>query len=137
MLYKVRTFGERKKELQKLLATREELRKDVIEETGNVPDGQPTGKGMTGNPTEKKALRLIEVDRRIARLEEEIRILTEFEKNLQGIQKEVYIETCKKDCINLTAKAQQIGMGRRQLIEMRGKILRYLAQQLGEYLERE
>lgn len=137
ILYKAKTLEERKKELRNLLERREELRKNLIDSTGAAPDGQPTGKGRVGNPTEQKALKLVEIDRRIDKLQEEIGVFTKFEANVTGRQKEIYIETIKKNCIDLTAKAQLLNMGRRQLIQGRAEILRYLAQELGEYLEKE
>ena len=134
VLYKAKTLGERKQELKSLYAKR----KEVLDSTGGMQlDGTPTGKGKVGNPTEQKAFKLIEIDRRIKKLEEEIGVFTRFEAEVTGIQKEIYIETIKKNCINLTAKAELMGMGRRQLIERRAKILRHLAQELGEYLEKE
>ena len=43
--FKIRNLGLRKKELEKLIAKREELRKDVIDSSPDAPDGQPKGKG--------------------------------------------------------------------------------------------
>lgn len=135
ILYKARTLEERKRELKKLQAKRSEMREDLIDSSNAPMDGQPTGKGKIGNPTELKALKLLEIDRRIKRLQEEIQVFNAFEKRVTGLQKDIYIETVKKDCTDLTAKAQQLCMGRRQLIEGRAKILRYLAQELGEWLK--
>lgn len=137
ILYKARTLEERKRELKRLQYKREEMRKNLIDSSGSVMDGQPRGKGGVGNPTETKALKLTELDRRIKKLEEEIKVFTNFESTVTGIQKDIYIETVKKECVDLTAKSQQLCMGRRQLIEGRAKILRYLAQELGEYLKDE
>lgn len=138
VLYKARTLEERKREFYGLLVKRKELRKNLLDSTGGTAlDGQPTGKGRVGNPTEQKALKLVEIDKRIEKLQEEIRVFTNFEATVTGLQREVYIETIKKNCTNLTAKAELMGMGRRQLIERRAKILRYLATELGEYLEKE
>lgn len=136
ILYKAKTLEERRKELIRLREKRAEMERT----RGSISisfDGQPKGKGKVGNPTEQEAIRFVEIDRRITKLEEEINVFAKFEKQVTGIQKEVYIETVKKNCIDLTAKAQQIGMGRRQLIQCRGKILSYLAKELGEYFENE
>lgn len=136
ILYKAKTLDERKKELRRLKEKRAEMERAL----GSISislDGLPKGKGKVGTPTETEALRFVELDRRIARLEEEIQVFTTFEQRVTGLQREVYIETVKKNCIDLTAKAQQIGMGRRQLIQARGKILSYIAKELGEYFDNE
>lgn len=50
--YELHHYEENKKKL-------EEIRNDIIESSPMPQDGQPSGKGFTGNPTEKKAIKLI------------------------------------------------------------------------------
>jgi hypothetical protein len=137
ILYKAKTLEERKRELQHLQIKRRELRNTLLDSTGGMAmDGMPHAKGKVGNPTEQKALKLVEIDRRINKLIEEIEVFDRFEKSLTDkVQIDVYRETVKKNCTDLTAKAQLLHMGRRQLIESRAKMLRYIAMELGEYFE--
>lgn len=81
--YKVRTLEERRQELVKLKAKREELRREIMDASPETPDGQPRGKGGTGDPTQRKALKLIEIDRRIGVLDGELKRFVDIEQNIR------------------------------------------------------
>lgn len=85
--YKVRTLNERRKELDKLNAKREELRRQVIDESPAYMDGQPRGKGGTSNPTESKVIKLEKIDRRIGVLDSELKKYAEIEEKIRLMRK--------------------------------------------------
>lgn len=68
----------------------EELRKDIIEESPPPTDGQPKGNG-TGNPTERKALKIIEKTstRRLLTIENRLRAIERAFKMLVPEEMEV------------------------------------------------
>lgn len=134
MLYKAKEIDKSKSQLRSLIARR----KDIIDSLGGFSmDGQPHGKGLAGKPTEQRAIRLLKIDKRIARLEEEIAVFEKFEKESTGLARQVYFETIKKDCIDLNAKADLLNISPKKLFKTRGKILKYLATELGELFEEE
>ena len=140
IMYKAQSQEQRRKELEWLKAKREEMRQDLIDSSPEYMDGQPRGKGGTGDPTQRKALKLIDIDKRVKTLEEELQVFKDYENEIlpqDVLQKQIYEETVKKECLNLDAKAQQIHIGRRQLINGRARILRYFATKLGEYIDLE
>jgi len=138
VLYRVQSREKSRKELDRLESIRKEMRGDVIDESSSVMDGQPRGKGGTSDVTQRKAFRLIEIDRRIDKLKMELSAIKNVEDKIYlmgGKAKTIYIETIKKECTDLTAKAQIIGMGRAQLIRGRAKILQLFAKEMGEYID--
>ncbi len=142
MLYKANheTREQDRKALAWLKKEREEMRKDLIDASPEYMDGQPKGKGQTGDPTQRKTMRLIEIDRRIEKLERELQVFKTLENEIlprDDLKKQIYEETIKKTCTSLDAKADQIHIGRRQLINGRAKILEYIATELGEYMDME
>ena len=81
--YKIRTLNERRQERYKLKELREELRQDVIDASPGAPDGQPKGKGNTGDPTYRKAVKLSEVDHRLDILDKELQKFEEIEQKIK------------------------------------------------------
>lgn len=136
VLYKVQRREKSRRELENLTSLRNKLRQEIIDESPSVPDGQPRGKGGTSDVTQRKALKLIELDRRIDKLGHELSVIKSVEERIYQmghVTKEIYNETIKKECADLTAKAQLIGIGRTRLIQGRAKILELFATELGEY----
>ena len=135
--YKIRTLNERKKELERLMKQREELRKDIIDESPTPADGQPRGKGGTSNPVESKVLRLEKVDRRIGTLDEELKKFAEVEEKVRLMGREPY--TIYKKVIEAEYNgeyiAMELGMSFRTFCRMKAGLIRYIAEELGEYLE--
>ena len=137
ILYKARTFEQRKKELQKLKKIYEEMKQDIIDESPGVPDGQPRGKGGTSDPTASKVLRFEQLDRRIKTLEKEIDTFAKTEEkiNIMGsLTRRIYKETIKNQS-NLEYKAMEYGMCPKTLYNYRGKLLEMIATDLGEYID--
>jgi len=138
ILYKVQNKDKNTSYLEKLKRLRNKMRAEIIDESPEYMDGQPKGKGQTGDVTQRKALKLIEVDRRIDHLEKELEAIKSVEKRIDTmgkVVKDIYNETIKKECTDLTAKAQLIPMGRRQLIQGRAKLLEMFAAEMGEYID--
>lgn len=136
--YKVRTLNKRKLELMQLKEEREKARAEILETmaTPNL-DGMPHGKGNVGDPTQAKAIKLEEIDRRIGVLENEVKKFTEIEEkiHLMGRTAEgVYKGTIVKD-LNAEYIAMECGLSRRSLFYMKAGLLRFIAKELGEYLD--
>lgn len=138
VLYRVQNKEKDRRYLIKLKKIRDQMKQDIIDESPDYMDGQPRGKGKTGDVTQRKALKLIEVDRRIETLERELAAIDNVDSRIKTMGKkarDIYEETIKKDCTDLTAKAQLIEIGRTRLIQGRAKILEMFATELGEYVD--
>ena len=146
VLYRVRKKENDRKYLIKLKQYRDQMKQDIIDESPDYMDGQPRGKGKTGDVTQRKALRLVDVDRRIERIEKELAAIQNVEDKINNMWSydrkgkrvnlalDMYNETIKKECTDLTAKAQLMNIGRRQLIQGRARLLEMFAVELGEYI---
>lgn len=86
ILYKARTFEERKKELQRLKKFYEEMKQDIIDETTSNMDGLPRGKGGKSDPTQSKVLRFEQLSNRIKILEREINIFNKAEEKINAMR---------------------------------------------------
>lgn len=135
VLFKAHKLEEQRKELFWLNAKREELRQNVIDASAFSMDGQPHGKGGTTDVTSNKAMKLLEIDRRIKSIKNDLSAFESVEKRLKGHLKQIYDETIVKECTDLDAKAMICNCGRAQLIRRRGKILTMIAKELGEYID--
>lgn len=139
ILYKARTLNERKKELQRLQEKREQMRNDIIDSSPAFFDGQPRGKGQTGDPTQKKAMRLEELDKRIFMLDEELKSFLKAEDTIRllgNLSWRIYQDTIRGQA-NLEYKAMEYGMCTRTLYNYRTKLMEILAKELGEYVDEE
>lgn len=137
ILYKARTFEQRKKELRKLKEIYEEMKRDIIDESPEYMDGQPHGKGGTSDPVSSKVIKFEKLDKRISTLEHELNTFAKAEEkiNIMGsLTRRIYKETIKGQA-NLEYKAMEYGMGTRTLYNYRGQLLEMLATDLGEYLD--
>lgn len=138
VLYKIQNKEKNRRKLEQYKSIRKAMRQDIIDESSGEIDGQPRGKGKTGDVTQRKALRLIDLDNRIERMEKDLMAIDIIEKKINrmgDIAQDIYTETMKKTCTDLTAKAQLIGIGRRQLIEGRARLLEMFATEMGEYID--
>lgn len=134
--YKARTLEDRKKELARLKTERETLRQDIIDESPGGMDGMPRGKGKTSSPVESKVLRLEKVDRRIEVLDKELKKYIEVENKIRLMGREaytIYSRTIASD-MNPEFVALELGMCRATLFNVKGKLMEYIAEELGEYL---
>lgn len=137
ILYKARTFEQRKKELQVLKKRYEEMKQDIIEETNGAIDGLPRGKGGKSDPTQMKVLRFEHLDKRISTLEKEIEIFNKAEEKIAimgSLTRRIYRETIKNQS-NLEYKAMEYGMCPKTLYNYRCKLLEMIAEDLGEYID--
>lgn len=135
--YRLRTLNERQKELQRLLAKREELRNNVIDASPDYMDGQPRGKGTTSSPTERKVIQLERLDKRIEKLEKELAEFKAIEQKiyLMGrIPRIIYERTIKGETLN-DLVAAELGITDRALYIAKAKITSYIAKELGEYID--
>lgn len=135
--YKIRTLSERRKELETLKLQRNKLRQDIIDESPAPPDGQPSGKGATSSPVESKVLRLEKIDKRIETLEKELSDFKSIEEKIRLMGREAYL-VYKHTIVgemNPEYVAMEIGICRRSLFYMKAGILKYIATELGEYLD--
>lgn len=130
VLYKARNLREMKKELKRL----KEVRQDIIDSSPLPPDGQPKGKGGTSNPVESKVLRLEKLNFRCDKLAREIEAIEGTRDLLDKYQQEIFDETVIKFC-DLTAKSDLLQIPIKRLHQERGKIVRLMAERLGEYIE--
>jgi hypothetical protein len=138
--YKIRNQNKRKLELLNLKAEREKERQDILEtiSTPNM-DGMPHAKGSVGDPTQSRAIKLEEIDRRIEKLEKEIADFENIEKkiHLMGrIPEDVYKQTIVKN-MNAEYVAMQNDISRRSLFNVKSALLKFIARELGEYLDLE
>lgn len=137
ILYKARTFEERRKELEKLKKHYEEMKKDIIEESAGNLDGMPKGKGGKSDPVQNKVLRFEQLDKRIKVLSGEIETFKKVEEKIDmlgSLTRRIYKETIKKQS-NLEYKAMEYGMSPKTLYNYRGKLLEMIAEDLGEYID--
>ena len=137
ILYKARTFEQRKKELQKLKKRYEEMKQDIIDESPEYMDGMPHGKGGTSDPTQSKVLRFEKLDQRIKVLERELAIFDKVEEKITimgSLSRRIYRETIKGQS-NLEYKAMEYGMCPKTLYNYRSKLLEMIAEDLGEYID--
>ena len=134
--YKIRTLNDRRQERVKLRELKEEMRQDIIDASPGAPDGQPKGKGNTGDPTYRKAYKLTEVDRRLDVLDKELKRFEEIEQKIKLMGKDVYgvYEATIKQELNPQYVALEVGMSERTLYNVKAKLLEYIATELGEYL---
>lgn len=130
--YKARTINDRKKELERLKAERETLRKDIIDESPAPMDGLPRGKGRTSSPVESKVERLEKVDRRIATLDTELKKYLAMEEKIRLMGKEAYMiyRQVIADDLNPEYVAMELGMCRATLFNVKGKLMKYIAEEL-------
>lgn len=135
--YKIRTLSDRRRELNNLQRRREELRRDVIDESPLPQDGQPRGKGGTSNPVENKVLKLEKIDKRIGVLDAELKKYEEIEQKIRlmgRIPYEIYRQSIAKE-INAEYLAMELGMCERSLYTTKSKLLEFIATELGEYID--
>lgn len=137
--YKIRTLNERRKELLELNRKYEELRRQVIDESPACMDGQPRGKGGTSNPTENKVIKLEKIDKRKAVLEDEIKKFAEIEEKIKLMGREPYLiyKHTIADELNPEYVSMEVGMCRTSLFMAKGKIMEFIATELGEYIDLE
>ena len=137
VLYKVRTFEARRKELERLQKSYESMKRDIIDESGMVLDGQPKGQGQVSDPTQSKVIRIEHLDKRIKTLEKELDVFRKFDEKINAmgsLTRRIYWDTIKHQA-NLEYKAMEYGMTRKTLYNYRSKLLEMLATDLGEYLD--
>lgn len=109
-------------------------KEEIIEESSSMVDGQPKAKYSFGDSVGNKVLRREQIDFAIRKIEYEIRTITEFQQSLTGYERRVYDETIAKDS-NIMAKADLMHINEKTLRMDRGKLLRQVAERLGEYID--
>lgn len=135
--YKVRTLNKRKWELTKLRARREELRREILDESPLPPDGQPKGKGSTSSPVESKVLRLEKMEQRIDKIDRELTKFKEIERKIKlmgRIPRTIYLETI----VGTTNPDIIIGslcICRTEFYNVKKGLLEFIASELGEFLD--
>ena len=137
ILYKARTFEQRKKELQLLKKHYEEMKQDIIDETPGQMDGMPKGKGGKSDPTQSKVIRFEQLNKRIDTLEKEIKTFEKTEEKITimgSLSRRIYKETIRGQS-NLEYKAMEYGMAPKTLYNYRCKLLEMIAEDLGEYID--
>ena len=137
--YKIRTLNERKKELERLKKEREDLRQEIIDESPAPQDGQPRGKGGTSRPVENIVIRLEKIDKRIDVLSGDIKKFTEIEEKIRLMGREMYMIYKRGivDDANQEYVAMEVGMAIAPYYRAKAKLIEYIAEELGEYLETE
>lgn len=132
ILWKCRNIDLMRQNLARLRLRREE----IIDESSSAMDGQPKAKYSFGDMVGNKVLRREQVDFAIKKIEYEIQTILEFQKSLEGYERQVYDETIAKDS-NIMAKADLLCINEKTLRQDRGKLLRQIADRLGEYIDEE
>ena len=137
ILYKLRNYDVRLKELDKLKKCYEERKQEIIDESPAYMDGLPHGKGTVSNPTQNKVIRIEQLDKRIKTMDREFDTFRKFEEKINAmgsLTRRIYFETMKRQS-NLELKAMEYGMATRTLYNYRTKLFEMLAEDLGEYID--
>jgi hypothetical protein len=120
--------------LEKKLELLRQRKQEIIDESSSGLDGQPKAKYKFGDVVGDKVLRMEQVDYAIAKIEYELKTIREFQNSLVGYEREVYDETIAKDSI-CKVKADFLHVDEKKLRTDRGKLLRQVAERLGEYID--
>ena len=137
ILFKARTLGKQKKKLEQLNKAYERMRRDIIDESPTPPDGMPRGKGKTSDPVMSKVIRLEKISERIKAIDKEVLAFDRAEKRISELGEEsfrIYKETIRGTA-NLEYKAEEYGMHRKTLWNYRTKLMKIIAEELGEYVD--
>jgi len=110
----------------------EELEKEIIEESALPPDGQPKG-NATGNPTERKAVKIIEQTstRRMITIEKKIRAIEKVYKRLIPEEMEV-VELIFKEGKNQIYTQMNNGISKDTYYNTMNKVIYMTAKEFGE-----
>ena len=134
--YKIKTLNERRRELYKLKQERETLRQEIIDESPAPQDGQPKGKGGSSSPVETKVIKLEKIDKRIGVLDGELKKFQEIEDKIKILGREPYLiyKLGIVEDANQEYAAMEVGMAIAPYYRAKAKLLEYIAEELGEYL---
>lgn len=116
------------------LAKMREKKQEILDESSSGLDGQPKAKYSFGDVVSNKAIRREQIDYSISKIEYEIKTIEDYQSSLVGWERKVYDETIARDT-NLTAKADLLGCAKNKLVDDRAKLLRDIAERLGEYVD--
>lgn len=133
ILYRARHLRQMEREIRTL----EERKRDIIDSSPTPPDGIPRGQGAVSNPTESKAIRLEKINARIEKLRKDIVAIRSIRDTLDNLDKVIYDETIIKPCDSMQIKSQLLKISYDTMRLQRGKILKQIAKNMGEYYEDE
>lgn len=120
--YELQHYEENKKKL-------EELRNDIIEASPEPPDGQPKGQGTTGNPIERKVMKLTS-SVALIEIEKRVNAIDKVYKHLDNDYKEFFDWNYKKN-MGIVKTCMEVNISERSYYNMRDKIVYNVGMEMG------